>query len=303
MNTPSIFLSHNYRDKPFVRALAQDLRAVGVKVWLDEAELKIGDSIITSISSAIDEMRFLGIVLSPHSVESRWVREELNQALANQLSRSEVAVLPILIADCIIPGFLRDKLYADFRDPDSYDRSLRALMQAVGITEPTAGRGAVVDPFAARFDRVARHYVRPNSWHCIFCGLRMTTDNTYLCTGCGTVRPFVGDSATIVLCPECGDGSLGLARYCEWCGAKIARSSGEHVTFRCGYDTARVAQCLRSPGDSLNADDPVLRLEVPNSRTGELDSTVHFACKLDEVYVVAGQTVFSGTRLFKVLRS
>ena len=43
----SIFLSHNYRDKPFVRTLAQDLSAMGVRVWLDEAELKVGDSLIT----------------------------------------------------------------------------------------------------------------------------------------------------------------------------------------------------------------------------------------------------------------
>ena len=106
-----------------------------------------------------------------------------------------------------------------------------------------------------------------------------------------------------MLCPECGDGSLGLARYCEWCGAHITRSTGEHVTFRCGYDTARIAQCLRAPEDTLNAGAAVLRLEVPNSRTGELDATVHFACTLEEVYVAAGQTVFSGTRLYKVFRS
>lgn len=42
MAQPSIFLSHNYRDKPFVRTPAQDLSAMGVKVWLDEAELKSG---------------------------------------------------------------------------------------------------------------------------------------------------------------------------------------------------------------------------------------------------------------------
>ena len=60
MRTPSIFLSHNHRDKPFVRTLAQDLRAVGAKVWLDEAEIQVGDSIITRFSSAIDEMQLLG---------------------------------------------------------------------------------------------------------------------------------------------------------------------------------------------------------------------------------------------------
>ena len=40
---PSIFLSHNSKDKPFVRKLAERLKRHGVSVWLDEAELNIGD--------------------------------------------------------------------------------------------------------------------------------------------------------------------------------------------------------------------------------------------------------------------
>ena len=41
----SAFLSHNSNDKPFVRRLASELRAAGVKVWVDEAELRVGDSL------------------------------------------------------------------------------------------------------------------------------------------------------------------------------------------------------------------------------------------------------------------
>ncbi|ELC08198.1 toll/interleukin-1 receptor domain-containing protein [Escherichia coli] len=40
----SVFLSHNHNDKPFVRKLARDLENHGVHYWLDEAEMKIGDS-------------------------------------------------------------------------------------------------------------------------------------------------------------------------------------------------------------------------------------------------------------------
>ena len=42
----SIFLSHNSKDKPFVRKLADDLRKKGHYVWVDEAEIKVGDSLI-----------------------------------------------------------------------------------------------------------------------------------------------------------------------------------------------------------------------------------------------------------------
>jgi hypothetical protein len=45
----SVFLSHNEKDKPFVKKLARDLDSHGVKYWLDEAEINVGDSLIEKI--------------------------------------------------------------------------------------------------------------------------------------------------------------------------------------------------------------------------------------------------------------
>ena len=118
---PSIFLSHNHKDKPFVRKLAADLVEKGIQVWIDEAEIKIGDSLIQRISTGIYQMDYLGVVLSPNSVNSRWVQEELEQALHVQISEGYVKVLPLLLVDCQIPGFLRDKAYADFRNESLYE--------------------------------------------------------------------------------------------------------------------------------------------------------------------------------------
>lgn len=129
---PSIFLSHNHKDKPFVRRLATDLMAEGVKVWLDEAEIKVGDSLIRKISSGIYEMDYLGAVLSPDSVKSAWIQEELEQALHIQISEAYVKVLPILLRDCEMPGFLLDKIYADFRDENNYQDALRRLLESIG---------------------------------------------------------------------------------------------------------------------------------------------------------------------------
>jgi hypothetical protein len=128
---PSIFLSHNHNDKPFVRQLAADLRAEGVNVWLDEAEINVGDSLIRKISSGIYEMDYLGAVLSPDSVKSPWVREELEQALHIQISEAYVKVLPILLHDCELPGFLLDKVYADFRNSDNYQEALKDLVESI----------------------------------------------------------------------------------------------------------------------------------------------------------------------------
>ncbi len=300
MQQPSIFLSHNYRDKPFVRTLAQDLSAMGVRVWLDEAELKVGDSLITKVSSAIDEMRYLGVVLSPNSVDSRWVREELNQALIGQLSARDTSVLPIMLADCQLPGFLRDRLYADFRDPADYDNALRRLLASIGIEMSKGQMATIADPFAGRLNRVRNFYTRPKTWHCIVCGWRCDNgNNDYLCLECGSVRPFAGDAATIVICPDCGEGSLGVARFCEWCGTTIRRIPGQSMTYRCPYDSGRVVACLCASGDHKSAFDGVLTLDVHGH---ELTSQVSVDSVIEEIYVEAGQLVFRGTPLYRVVR-
>jgi hypothetical protein len=78
---PSVFLCHSSEDKPFVRRLASQLSSKGIKVWLDEAEINIGDSLSEKIGSAINEMSYFVIILSDHSISSQWVKRELQVAM------------------------------------------------------------------------------------------------------------------------------------------------------------------------------------------------------------------------------
>jgi formylglycine-generating enzyme required for sulfatase activity len=129
----SIFLSHSHADKPFVRKLASDLINSGVKVWLDEAEILIGDSLIEKIGTGIEAAAFVGAVLSNTSVGSSWVKKELEIALNEEIDGKRRKVLPILIEDCEVPSFLRGKLYADFRNPDSYKYEFNKLLKSLGL--------------------------------------------------------------------------------------------------------------------------------------------------------------------------
>lgn len=131
----SVFLSHNSNDKRFVRRLAGRLSDAGVVVWLDEAVLNIGDSLIDKISEGIQEMEFLAAVISRNSVASSWVQKELSLAMSKEISGRRVVVLPIVIDDCELPESLRDKLYADFRDQDAFDASFAKLLKAMGVTQ------------------------------------------------------------------------------------------------------------------------------------------------------------------------
>lgn len=130
----SIFISHSHYDKQFVRRLARDLRFHGIRVWVDEAELNIGDSLIQMISDAIETSEYFAVVVSSHSVESKWVLKELQIAMTEEIEGQRVVVLPLLVDDCDLPAFLTDKVYADFRSPDQYEDGLRRVLRRLGVT-------------------------------------------------------------------------------------------------------------------------------------------------------------------------
>jgi len=124
-----IFLSHSSNDNEFVRRLAKDLKLKDVPIWFDEWELKVGDSLHEKISSGIKESSWLGIILSKNSTKSDWVQKELNAALTEELQKKQVFVLPIVIEDCEIPVFLKDKVYADFRK--DYNEGFQELLRTL----------------------------------------------------------------------------------------------------------------------------------------------------------------------------
>jgi len=129
----SIFLSHNSKDKPFVRKLALDLEAHGIKCWIDEAEIKVGESLIEKIRSGIDTMDYLAVILSPNSVSSPWVQREVDVATNQEINNRKVKVLPLLYKKCELPGFLLGKKYADFSEGKNYISSFKDLVNSVGI--------------------------------------------------------------------------------------------------------------------------------------------------------------------------
>lgn len=71
----------------------------------------------------------MGIVLSPSSVNSVWVRKELSAALIKELKSKSVVILPILLRDCDIPPLISDKRYADFRH--DYQTGLSELLSVL----------------------------------------------------------------------------------------------------------------------------------------------------------------------------
>jgi len=143
--TSSVFLSHNSVDKPFVRRLATDLDIQGIRCWLDEAEIKVGESLVEKIREGIDATTYVIVVLSPDSIKSPWVQREVDVAINQEIFGRKVKILPLLYRVCELPGFLLGKKYADFTDELRYDESLRDLVKSIGVVyrENVFGRDIV----------------------------------------------------------------------------------------------------------------------------------------------------------------
>jgi hypothetical protein len=73
-----VFICHASEDKDFAKPLAETLRKEGVRVWFDEFEIKLGESIVSRIEHGLVSSKAGIIVLSPHALEKGWTTYESN---------------------------------------------------------------------------------------------------------------------------------------------------------------------------------------------------------------------------------
>lgn len=90
------FISHASEDKEvFVRRLAEVLTDRGLRVWYDEYELTIGDSLNESIAKGLSNSVCGIVVLSKSFMNKNWTSHELNGLVARQNSNGQKIILPI----------------------------------------------------------------------------------------------------------------------------------------------------------------------------------------------------------------
>lgn len=132
MTAPKVFLSHASEDKDrFVVGFARQLRESGVDVWLDQWEMKPGDSLVDKIfEEGLKDARAVIIVLSTISVQKPWVREELNASVVNRISRG-TKLIPVIIDECDVPESLRSTVWQKVDSLNDYSKSLQCILSAI----------------------------------------------------------------------------------------------------------------------------------------------------------------------------
>lgn len=99
-----VFISYSRTDKEFVQRLAADLERAGIDVWWDLTDIQGSDVWERKIDEGLRTSQYFIVVLTPASLESRWVRREYLSA-----DNSGVRIIPLKLKPYEkVPLTLRD---------------------------------------------------------------------------------------------------------------------------------------------------------------------------------------------------
>jgi len=120
-DAPVAFFSYSREDSDFALKLAGDLKAARASVWLDQLDIRPGDRWDRTVEEALTNCPRMLVILSPASVSSTNVMDEVSFALEERKT-----VIPVMYRDCTVPFRLRRVQYVDFRH--DYAHGLQELL-------------------------------------------------------------------------------------------------------------------------------------------------------------------------------
>ncbi|MDT5060270.1 MAG: hypothetical protein QOH63_729 [Acidobacteriota bacterium] len=118
-----VFLSHNSKDKAAVEKIAKQLKAVGLRPWLDKWNLAGGDTIEDALEQAIKTIHCAALCFGSADV-SDWHIMEIRAyvaAWAKKKARMIPVILPGVEKTPDLPLFVQQTLWVDMRDWETYE--------------------------------------------------------------------------------------------------------------------------------------------------------------------------------------
>lgn len=140
MNTIKTFICYATEDlERFVKPFAIKLRNNGVDANYDEWELSLGDSLI-DIFDNIDESDALCIIISQFSIESNWVKDELDAGVIRKITKG-TKIIPILIEEVPLPNSLKHVKSIQIEDIYDYSEEFDEILSSIDgeIYKPPLG--------------------------------------------------------------------------------------------------------------------------------------------------------------------
>lgn len=131
MTAPRAFISHATEDKEsFVIPFATRLREKGIDAWVDQWEIRAGESLVDRIfEDGIKDASVFIVVLSEVSVAKPWVRDELDAGVLKRIA-GKAKLIPILLDEVDVPVSLQHTLYLSV-PREGLDRILEKTIHSI----------------------------------------------------------------------------------------------------------------------------------------------------------------------------
>lgn len=131
-----LFLSYNHADEAWVEALANRLEkeVVGdrpLRVFFAPWSVLPGQNFMTKIDDALGKARYVGVVLTPTSTQSDFVRMEWTSSLVDDPAGRQGRLIVMLLQDCEVPPLLKPLSRLDFRRETQFQREYNRLLLAL----------------------------------------------------------------------------------------------------------------------------------------------------------------------------
>lgn len=105
---PSAFLSHASEDKAsFTEPLGRELTSLGIRPWLDQWEIRPGDSLVMKLfDEGVHAVNAVIVIVSRYSAGKPWVRAELDAAVVRRIQEN-TRLIPVRLDETEIPAPLK----------------------------------------------------------------------------------------------------------------------------------------------------------------------------------------------------
>ena len=142
----SCFISYSTKDQPFADRLYADLQNKGVRCWFAPHDVQGGRKLHEQIDEAIRLHDKLLLILSPHSMESEWVKTEIAKARKREVRDQRRVLFPIRLApfetlrdwECFDADTGKDSAreireyfipdFSNWKNHDSYEEAFQRLI-------------------------------------------------------------------------------------------------------------------------------------------------------------------------------
>jgi formylglycine-generating enzyme required for sulfatase activity len=125
-----VFISHATKDADFAHRLADDLKQLGIRVWIAPESIRPGEGWVKAIERGMRESSHVVIVLTPAALKSKWVEKETEVVIAEE-RKGRLQIFPLDVEPCDIPLLLSSYQTIPFRR--NYDTGLSQLAAILGL--------------------------------------------------------------------------------------------------------------------------------------------------------------------------